>query len=88
MKNIREVFRRVPLPEDVMLKGLPVLMSSHDAMDWEYLHHHCLNAKEEVSVTMCQDFLRLSQSDVEIEVVIRGRKSELHFSLVSFYSIY
>lgn len=47
LKNIREVFRIVPLPEDVMLKGLPVLKSSHDAMDWEYLRYHCLNAKEE-----------------------------------------
>lgn len=30
-----------------MLKGLPVLKNSHDAVDWEYLHHHCLHAKEE-----------------------------------------
>lgn len=56
-----------------MLKGLPVLKSSHDAMDWEYLRHHCLNAKEEVSVTVYQDFLRPSRSDVGIDVVIRGR---------------
>jgi hypothetical protein len=56
LKNIGEVFRRVPLPEDVMLKGLPVLKSSHDAMDWEYLRHHCLNAKEEVSVIMYQGY--------------------------------
>lgn len=47
-----------------MLKGLPVLKNSHDAMDWEYLRHHCLNTKEEVSVTMYQDFLKLSQCDV------------------------
>jgi hypothetical protein len=62
LKNVGEVFRRIPLPEDVMLKGLPVLKSCHDAVDWEYLHHHSLHAKEEVSVC-CKYILRLSQSD-------------------------
>jgi len=47
LKNVGEMFRKIPLPEDVMLKGLPVLKNSHDAVDWEYLHHHCLHAKEE-----------------------------------------
>jgi hypothetical protein len=56
LKHIKEVFRKVPLPEDVMLKGLPVLRSSHDALDWEYLRHHCLNAKEEVNITVCEEF--------------------------------
>jgi hypothetical protein len=49
LKNIREVFRKVPLPEDVMLKGLSLLKTSHDAVDWEYLRYHCLHLKEEVS---------------------------------------
>jgi hypothetical protein len=56
LRHIKEVFTRVPLPEDVMLKDLPVLKSSHDALDWEYLQHHCLKAKEEVSVTVCLGF--------------------------------
>jgi hypothetical protein len=63
LKNVGEMFRKIPLPEDVMLKGLPVLKNSHDAVDWEYLHHHCLHAKEEVSVN-CKDILRPSQSDM------------------------
>jgi len=63
LKNVGEMFRKIPLPEDVMLKDLPVLKNSHDAVDWEYLHHHCLHAKEEVSVYW-KDILRPSQSDV------------------------
>lgn len=63
LKNVGEVFRTIPMPEDVMLKGLPVLKSCHDAMDWEYLHHHCLHAKEEVSV-YCKDILVSSQAEV------------------------
>ncbi|XP_069679962.1 nonsense-mediated mRNA decay factor SMG5 isoform X3 [Periplaneta americana] len=47
LKNIQEMFSKIPLPEDVMLKGLPVLKCIHDKMDWDYLRHHCLNAKEE-----------------------------------------
>jgi len=61
LKNVGEMFRKIPLPEDVMLKGLPVLKSSHDAVDWEYLHHHCLHAKEEVSV-YCKDILMPTHS--------------------------
>jgi hypothetical protein len=61
LKNIGEVFRKVPLPEDVTLKGLSLLKTSHDAVDWEYLRHHCLHVKEEVSfVTHHKDILRLS----------------------------
>jgi hypothetical protein len=63
MKNVGEMFRKIPLPEDVMLKDLPVLKNSHDALDWEYLHHHCLHAKEEVSV-YCKDMPRPLQSDM------------------------
>jgi hypothetical protein len=63
LKNVGEVFRRIPLPEDVMLKGLPVLKSCHDAMDWEYLHHHSVHVKEQVSV-YCQNNLRPLQSGV------------------------
>ncbi|KAJ9575995.1 hypothetical protein L9F63_007095 [Diploptera punctata] len=47
LRNIQEVFKKIPLPEDVMLKGLPVLKSVHESIDWEYLRHHSLHAKEE-----------------------------------------
>jgi len=63
LKNVGEMFRKIPLPEDVMLKGLTVLKNSHDAVDWEYLHHHCLHAKEEVSI-YCKDILRPSHPDM------------------------
>ncbi|XP_021922099.1 protein SMG5 isoform X2 [Zootermopsis nevadensis] len=47
LKNIAEIFRKVPLPEDVTLKGLSSLKTSHAAIDWEYLRHHCLLVNEE-----------------------------------------
>jgi hypothetical protein len=73
LKNIKEVFRKVPLPEDVTLKGLPVLKSSHDVMDWKYLHHNCLHAKEEVNfIVLHKEILRLSWSDLLIEIVVRS----------------
>lgn len=60
LKNIAEIFRKVPLPEDVTLKGLSSLKTSHAAIDWEYLRHHCLLENEEVSfILCCQDTLRL-----------------------------
>ena len=50
LRNIQEVFKNIPLPEDVMLKGLPVLRNVHEPIDWEYLRQHSLHTKEEVIV--------------------------------------
>jgi hypothetical protein len=61
LKNIGEVFKKVPLPEDVALKGLSLMKTSHDAVNWQYHRHYCLHVKEEVSsVIYHKDILRLS----------------------------
>ncbi|XP_066994080.2 nonsense-mediated mRNA decay factor SMG5 [Anabrus simplex] len=54
LKNIQDIFQKVPMPEDIELKGLPFLKISHDFIDWEFLRHHCLHSKEEALLRVCK----------------------------------
>lgn len=50
LKYLKEDVEKIPLPEDIILQGLPILKSVQDVLDWEFLRHHCLHTKEEVWV--------------------------------------
>ncbi|GLH03494.1 Uncharacterized protein GBIM_09387 [Gryllus bimaculatus] len=47
LKNISEIFQKVPLTEDVKMKGILVLKEAHELVDWEFCRNYCLHTKEE-----------------------------------------
>lgn len=40
-------YRKIPLPEDVILKGIPILQTVHDKINWNYLNSCIIEPKEE-----------------------------------------
>ncbi|GLV31698.1 Smg5 nonsense mediated mRNA decay factor [Carabus blaptoides fortunei] len=38
---------QIPLPEDVILKGVPILQTVHDQVNWNYLNSNIIEPKEE-----------------------------------------
>ncbi|XP_071450333.1 nonsense-mediated mRNA decay factor SMG5 [Hetaerina americana] len=50
LQDIREISEKVPLPEDVLLKGIPIFKGMQDTLDWDYLRHHSMNSLEEAII--------------------------------------
>jgi protein SMG5 len=57
---------KIPLSEDVVLKGIDILGKAHKNVDWNYLHKHGMNTKEE-SVTRIVKFMAFGRFLTAIE---------------------
>ncbi|RZB40887.1 SMG5 [Asbolus verrucosus] len=67
--NINSVIRseeKIPLPEDIVLKEVDILAKAHKNIDWDYLHKHGMNVKEE-SVTRIIKFMAFGKFLTNIE---------------------
>lgn len=47
LRNMSKIFERVPLTEDVKMKGISLLKEAHSGIDWGFFRNYCLNNKEE-----------------------------------------
>jgi protein SMG5 len=47
-ERLKLCVRTVPLPEDIDLKGLNLLENAHKPLDWQILHKHRMNKREEI----------------------------------------
>lgn len=41
---------KIPLPEDVVLKGIDVLKEAHTHLDWNFIHNRSFTAKDETVI--------------------------------------
>lgn len=47
VERLKEYVKVIPLPEDIDLRGLNLLENAHKALDWQILHKHRMNKREE-----------------------------------------
>ncbi|KAF4529421.1 hypothetical protein B566_EDAN003515 [Ephemera danica] len=47
-ESVLKVASLVPLPEDVALRGVPILTKTQSTLDWEFLRHNRLHTREEM----------------------------------------
>lgn len=66
IQNVIKYEEKIPLSEDIVLKGIDILEKAHKDMDWNYLHKHGMNTKEE-SVTRVVKFMAFGKFLTEIE---------------------
>ncbi|KAJ3664810.1 hypothetical protein Zmor_000353 [Zophobas morio] len=67
--NVASVIKneeKIPLSEDIVLKGVEILAKAHNDLDWNYLHKHGMNTKEE-SVTRIIKFMSFGKFLTSIE---------------------
>ncbi|EEZ98670.2 nonsense-mediated mRNA decay factor SMG5 [Tribolium castaneum] len=66
VNNVIKNEEKIPLSEDIVLKGIDILEKAHKNMDWNYLHKHGMNTKEE-SVTRIVKFMAFGKFLTGIE---------------------
>ncbi|KAG8223141.1 hypothetical protein J437_LFUL000563, partial [Ladona fulva] len=49
-QDIHEISQKIPLPEDVLLKGIPLLKSLQETLDWDYHRHRRMSSLEEAII--------------------------------------
>lgn len=47
VERLKDYVKTMPLPEDIDLRGLNLLENAHKALDWQILHKHRMNKREE-----------------------------------------
>lgn len=47
LEIVQRDFEKIPLPEDIILKGIPILKNTQEKLDWKYLNNYIIEPKEE-----------------------------------------
>lgn len=47
LEIVQKDYEKIPLPEDIILKGIPILKNTQETIDWNYLNSYIIEPKEE-----------------------------------------